>query len=91
MFTRLPGRFLESPESSVADLRGLCLMRANYEQIRGAMTAAGYITDQQFERAIASLDKPSFVMPSPLMWTVWGGADRGTGIAEASSNKYRLS
>jgi hypothetical protein len=51
---------------------GVSLMQANYEQVREAMTNAGYVTDQQFDQDIASLDDPSFMMPSPIMWTASG-------------------
>jgi SAM-dependent methyltransferase len=51
---------------------GVSLMRANYEQVRGAMIDAGYITPQEFEEDIAALDEPAFMMPSPIMWTAWG-------------------
>lgn len=51
---------------------GVSLMRANYEQVREAMTNAGYVTDQQIDQDIASLDSAAFMMPSPIMWTAWG-------------------
>jgi SAM-dependent methyltransferase len=51
---------------------GVSLMRSNYEQVREAMTKAGYITDRQIDQDIASLDSPAFMMPSPIMWTAWG-------------------
>jgi len=47
-------------ESRQRESPGVRLTRANYEQIRSAMTGAGYITDQQFEQDIANLDNPIF-------------------------------
>jgi len=32
----------------------------------------GYISGQEFDRDIARLDDPSFMMPSPILWTAWG-------------------
>jgi len=51
---------------------GVCLKRANYMQVRKAMTNAGFVTHQHFDQDIASLDSPAFMMPSPIMWTAWG-------------------
>ena len=51
---------------------GPSLMRANYEQLRGAMIGAGYLTEQEFDQDIARLDDPSFLMPSPILWTARG-------------------
>ncbi|HUM11414.1 MAG TPA: hypothetical protein VLT82_10735, partial [Myxococcaceae bacterium] len=51
---------------------GPALMRANYEQLREAMLAAGYVTPQQLEQDLARLEDPSFFMPSPILWAAWG-------------------
>lgn len=51
---------------------GACLLRANYEQLRTDMINAGYITEEEFERDLARLEQADFLMPSPIMWTVWG-------------------
>jgi SAM-dependent methyltransferase len=51
---------------------GPSLMHANYEQLRSAMTGAGYVTEQEFDQDIARLDDPNFLMPSPILWTAWG-------------------
>jgi 2-polyprenyl-3-methyl-5-hydroxy-6-metoxy-1,4-benzoquinol methylase len=51
---------------------GASLVRANYEQLRGAMIEAGYITAQEFDKDLAMLDEPDFMMPSSIMWAVWG-------------------
>ena len=49
-------------------------MRANYEQLRDAMVAGGYVTAEQYEQDVAGLDDPEFLMPSPILWSVWGRA-----------------
>lgn len=51
---------------------GLVLMRANYEQLRTGMIAAGYLTQSEFERDVAALEDPDFLMPSPVLWAAWG-------------------
>jgi SAM-dependent methyltransferase len=51
---------------------GVSLLRANYEQLHSSMIDAGYITEEEFNQDLARLDDPGFIMPSPIMWTVWG-------------------
>ena len=51
---------------------GIALVRATYELLRGAMIDGNYITAQQFEKDIARLDDPDFLMPSPILWSAWG-------------------
>jgi SAM-dependent methyltransferase len=51
---------------------GPAMMRANYSQLRSHMIAARYITESEFDRDIAALDDPDFVMPSPILWATWG-------------------
>jgi hypothetical protein len=36
------------------------------------MIDAGYITEEDFDRDMARLDDPSFMMPSPILWAAWG-------------------
>ena len=50
---------------------GGMLMRANFEQLRDDILAAG-ITREQFERDLARLDDDDFVRPSSVMWAAWG-------------------
>jgi ubiquinone/menaquinone biosynthesis C-methylase UbiE len=51
---------------------GASLTRANFEQLRDALIAGGYVTEEELEEDIARLDDPEFVTPSPIMWTTWG-------------------
>jgi SAM-dependent methyltransferase len=51
---------------------GSALLRATYEQLRGEMVDAGYITPQQFAEDVARLDDPDFLMPSAILWSAWG-------------------
>jgi SAM-dependent methyltransferase len=51
---------------------GAALLRASYELRRSAMTAAGYITDDDFDANLAQMETAEFMMPSPILWTVWG-------------------
>jgi SAM-dependent methyltransferase len=53
---------------------GPSLMRANYAQLRDAMIGGGYVSAAQYERDVAGLADPAFLMPSPILWSVWGRA-----------------
>lgn len=48
------------------------LLKASFERRRDAMIEAGYITAEEFDRDLARMEMPDFVMPSPIMWTAWG-------------------
>jgi SAM-dependent methyltransferase len=56
---------------------GACLLRANYQQLRTDMIDAGYITEEEFQHDVARLEQADFLMPSPIMWTVWGRRPAG--------------
>jgi len=51
---------------------GAALLRANYEQLRGALVDSGYVTEREFQDDLSRLDNSSFMMPSSMMWAVWG-------------------
>ena len=51
---------------------GTAMVRANYSQLRAQMIAAGHLTQVEFDRDIAALDDPDFLMPSPILWAAWG-------------------
>jgi len=51
---------------------GAALVRSTYELLRGAMIDGNYITPQQFEKDVACLDDPDFLMPSAILWAAWG-------------------
>jgi SAM-dependent methyltransferase len=51
---------------------GVSLLRANFKQLHRTMVDAGYLTEEEFNQDLAHLDDPGFLMPSPIMWTVWG-------------------
>ena len=51
---------------------GATLVRANYQQLRGDMIDAGYVTDREFEEDLIRLDAPDFMMPSSILWASWG-------------------
>jgi hypothetical protein len=48
------------------------LLRASYQLRRSAMIDHGYITEEEFERDLARMEDADFMMPSPMMWSVWG-------------------
>ena len=51
---------------------GASLLRANHRQLRGSLVATGYLTQPEFERDLARLDDPDFMMPSSILWAAWG-------------------
>jgi len=51
---------------------GIAMMRANLEQLRETMIERNYITRQEFDRDLAQLDDPNLLMPSSILWSVWG-------------------
>jgi len=51
---------------------GAALLRANYEQLRGALVDSGYVTEREFQDDLSRLDDSSFMMPSSMMWAAWG-------------------
>ena len=51
---------------------GTALLRANYEQLHGALIDSGYVTEPEFQDDLSRLDDSSFMMPSSIMWTAWG-------------------
>lgn len=51
---------------------GIALMRANLEQLRESMIERNYITRQEFDRDLTRLDDPDLLMPSSILWSVWG-------------------
>jgi SAM-dependent methyltransferase len=46
------------------------LFRANIEQMRSEIVAAGLVSEEEVERDLARLQSCEFVMPSPTMWAV---------------------
>jgi ubiquinone/menaquinone biosynthesis C-methylase UbiE len=55
-----------------AGSKGTSFMRTNFEQLRNVLVAGGYVSEEDFEKDIAMLDDPQFVVPSPIMWTTFG-------------------
>ncbi len=51
---------------------GAALLRANYEQLHGALVDSGYVTEREFQDDLSRLDDSGFMMPSSMMWAAWG-------------------
>ena len=47
---------------------GTALLRVNYEQLHGALTDSGYVTEPEFQDDLSRLDDSSFMMSSSIMW-----------------------
>ena len=52
--------------------RGAAMIRANCEQLRGAILDTGLVTSREFDDDIARLRNPTFAMRSPILWAAWG-------------------
>ena len=48
------------------------LLRANFEQLRAAISETEGLTAEEFDREVAHLDDPDLLNPSAVMWAVWG-------------------
>jgi len=51
---------------------GAALLRANYEQLRRAIVDGGDVSEAEMSADMVRLEDPAFMMPSSIMWTVWG-------------------
>ena len=47
-------------------------MKLNFEEMREPMVSSGLISREEFEADLKRIDEEDFLMPSPMMWTVWG-------------------
>jgi trans-aconitate methyltransferase len=45
---------------------------ANYRQLREQMIDASYVTAKEVDADLARLDDEDFMMPSSILWSVWG-------------------
>ena len=54
------------------DSAGVSLSRANYRQLREQMIDASYVTAEEVDADLARLDDEDFMMPSSILWSVWG-------------------
>lgn len=46
------------------------LLRANFEQMRGAVLASGAVTEEEFEADLRRLNDPAISWPSQILWSV---------------------
>jgi len=62
------GRIVMAQKGSPA----AALLRASYELRRTAMINSGYLSEGEFVSDLERMSQPNFMMPSPILWTVWG-------------------
>ena len=48
------------------------LLRANFDQVREGIVESGLISSDQFDTDVARLNDPDLLLPSPILWSVWG-------------------
>jgi len=51
---------------------GTRLMKLTCQQLRDPIIASGLISQSDFEAEMKRVDELDFLMPSPMLWTVWG-------------------
>jgi SAM-dependent methyltransferase len=51
---------------------GTSILRANFEQLHDDILRTGLVTEQEFQQDMAQMSDPSFMMPSPILWSAWG-------------------
>ncbi|HTO50045.1 MAG TPA: methyltransferase domain-containing protein [Burkholderiales bacterium] len=59
--------FIHQPNSP-----GLRMLRANLEQLRGAILGTGRMSEAEFAADLERLKADDILVPSPILWTVWG-------------------
>lgn len=63
-------------EASVSVWRGHSagtnLFKLSFEELADPILRAGLLTEAEFAADLKRLDKPDFLMLSPMMWTAWG-------------------
>lgn len=51
---------------------GTRLLKLNCYELRGPILDSGFISQAEFDAEMKRVDERDFLMPSPMMWTVWG-------------------
>jgi SAM-dependent methyltransferase len=51
---------------------GTGLLQLTCRQLRDPILRSGLISESQFEAEMRRVDEEDFLMPSPMMWSVWG-------------------
>lgn len=57
---------------------GSRFMRSTYEELREQILRTGVVTEEEYERDLTRLDDPSFLVVSPVMWSVCGRRPAGS-------------
>ena len=62
------------------------MLRANLEQLRDAILATGRLSSAEFDADLERLEADDLLVPSPILWTVWGrrpwpAADANAGVS----------
>jgi len=51
---------------------GTRLLKLTCQQLRDPIIGSGLISQAEFDSEMKRVDEPDFLMPSPMLWTVWG-------------------
>ena len=60
---------------------GTRLLQVSCEDLREPIIRSGLISEEEFESDMKLVDERDFMMPSPMMWTVWGQAPEEKSIS----------
>jgi len=64
---------------------GLAMLRANLEHLRSAILGTGRMSRAEFDADLERLEAEDILVPSPILWTVWGRrSHRHTGGSRSS-------
>jgi len=58
---------------------GTRLLQLTCHELRRPILDSGLISEAEFGAEMQRVDEPDFLMPSPMMWTVWGQVPERTG------------
>lgn len=51
---------------------GTTMMKLNFEELRDPILRSGLMSQPEFEAEMRHVEEKDFLMPSPMMWSVWG-------------------
>lgn len=60
---------------------GTRLLKLSCHELRGPIIDSGLISQADFDSEMRRVDERDFLMPSPMMWTVWGQVSEGKRMA----------
>jgi DNA-binding winged helix-turn-helix (wHTH) protein/2-polyprenyl-3-methyl-5-hydroxy-6-metoxy-1,4-benzoquinol methylase len=69
---------------------GTRLLKLTCQQLRDPIIGSGLISQSEFDAEMKRVDEPDFLMPSPMLWTVWGQVPQEATIGQVESIVYEI-